>query len=223
MYLFNLKSIFWNFLKLLSNYDLITTYIIIIVFAKKKKKKKRKIAFYFLVIFFPISYGECPVSMTRWILWKRVHRWRRDALNRLHSRRFLVSRTFSFLTSPRFNSRLVSSWSFSLCCAMPRTYDLDMTILWSRSGNSSIHRWTIDENKDDNARCTRFLVTARYLCARCRFHLCTFTFVFHSFFFFFYFFLRLEFLCVENYNNWNVFFRIIIWLLISVGFTLLYD
>lgn len=60
------------------------------------------------------------------------------------------------------------------------------------------------------------LFITRYLCTHCRFDLCTFYFVFHSFFFFFYSFFKLKFLYVEKYNSWNIFFRVIIWLLISV-------
>lgn len=149
----------------------------------------------------------------------------------------------SFATLPRiahvlfFNSAAIQFTvsyhcePFSLCCAMPRTYDLDMTILWSRSGNFSTHRWTIDKNKDDNAWFVHdlftILVTARYLSLHTlsfwsvHFY---FVFLFCILFFFFYFFFRLEFLLriiiiiIEMY-----FFRIIIWLFISVGFTLLYD
>lgn len=168
----------------------------------------------------------------RWILWKRVHRWRRDALNRLHSRRFLVSRTFSFLTPPRFNSlfritvklfpcvapcreHMISTWQF---------YEVDQVISRLIGERSTKIKMIMHDAHDLFA----ILVTARYLSLHTlSFWSVHFYFVFLFcilFFFFFYFFFRLEFLLriiiiiIEMY-----FFRIIIWLFISVGFTLLYD
>lgn len=201
--------------------------------SRRKKKERKKIAFHFLVIFF--QYHPANVQSR----WPSVNSM--ETCSQVASRR---PESTSFATLPRiahvlfFNSAAIQFTvsyhcePFSLCCAMPRTYDLDMTILWSRSGNFSTHRWTIDKNKDDNAWCTRFVhdfgysqifVFAHIVVLICALLHCN-PFLYTLFFFFFYFFFRLEFLLriiiiiIEMY-----FFRIIIWLLISVGFTLLYD
>lgn len=101
MYLFNLKSILWNFLKLCLIIIQLHHYIIIIRLREEKKKRKKKIAFHFLVTFF--QYHPTNVQ-SRWNSMETCSQVAsRRPVNRLHSRRFLVSRTFSFPTPPRFN------------------------------------------------------------------------------------------------------------------------
>lgn len=198
MYLFNLKSILWNFLKLCLIIIQLHHYIIIIRLREEKKKRKKKNSVPLPRYFFPIPSNECPVSMKFYG-------------NVFTGGVATPCESTSFATLPRIahvlfsNSAAIQSTvsyhreAFSLCCAMPRTYDLDMTIRWNRSGNSSIHRRTIGKNKDDNAWCTHDLVTdifAQY------FHfdlVCTFTL--YSTFFFLFFYFKLEFLHVENCNS----------------------
>lgn len=63
MYLFNLKSILWNFLKLCLIIIQLHHYIIIIRLREEKKKRKKKNSVPLPRYFFPIPSNECPVSM----------------------------------------------------------------------------------------------------------------------------------------------------------------
>lgn len=159
---------------------------------EEKKKERKKIAFHFLVTFF--QYHPTNVQ-SRWNSMETCSQVAsRRPVNRLHSRRFLVSRTFSFPTPPRFNPLSRITVKLFPCVAPCREH---MISTWRFDEIDQVIPRFIGERSakikmimhDTHTICSHDF-GYRYLCTILSFWFCMhFYFVFHSFFSFFYFFI----------------------------------